>query len=296
MNNLQRHFGILKNTNKKVAIVFHICPGTTDKALVCELESLPTRLADAVESLLTSKEAQTGPFKEFYHLLARRISPDSRKPLINELHERRYLYTVDHNNVYVMPRQGISILLTDLIKELRNMGVNFNQEELEKKLIDKQVNQENLQENKLQNEQKQQVLQDENKSITKQQKENLEEVKIDDEKTLIVDEEVNKTEENLYSMNLKRQQLEEKNKVAMSILNSANNAMNELVRYLEKAVSMNPQLKSYIIENYDNIGSRVVQKVEEKNKQSEILYKREKVVTSSSFPTPKRGRPIKKGK
>lgn len=303
-----RHFGILKNTSKKVAIVFHVCPGTSDKALVCDLDSLPPRLSDMVDALLKSKEAQTGPFKEFYHLLARRISPESRIPLINELHNKNYLFATPHDNVLVMPKPSITIPLSRLISELRNMGVNFDQEKLEENL-NKSAKEENnvLSNENVNNSSKEIKNVPENKenleTFLKENYtiQNVEESNVDEkvEDNVFVDNKI-QNPENIYTLNIKKQEIEEKSKIAASLLKSAENALSELTRYLEKALAHDPNLENFIRSNYNNIADMIILKHKKEKEAEDFLYKREKVVTSSAFkppkvarPVPKRGRPIK---
>lgn len=300
MAEMLRHFGILKNTSKKVAIVFHICPGTTDKALVCDLDSLPPRLSDIVDSLLKSKEAQSGPFKEFYHLLARRISPESRTPLINELHNRNYLFATPHDNVLVMPKPSVTIPLSRLISELRNLGVNFDQEKLEENL-NKDLKEENQNNSKEIDNTKEESkkLEDDKEKLESFLKENY---SVDTDSLLAGEknkssetlEQKNETHENIYTLNIKKQEIEEKSKIAASLLKSAENALSELTRYLEKALAHDPTLEKFIRTNYNNIADMIIMKHQKEKEAEDLLYKREKVVTSSAFKPPKKGRPLRK--
>ena len=121
MSTFLKHVGILKNTSKRIVIVFHEIPGTTDRALVCDMEALPPRMHDAVMSIVESPEAQRGEIKDLYELLSRRLFPDSGVPVINELHNRGYLQSVAQNNVIVMPRPNVQIPLDILVSEIKRL-------------------------------------------------------------------------------------------------------------------------------------------------------------------------------
>ena len=121
MSTFLKHVGILKNTSKRVVIIFHEIPGTTDRALVCDMEALPPRMHDAVMSIVESPEAQRGEVKDLYDLLSRRLFPDSGLPVINELHNRNYLQSVFQNNVMVMPRPNVQIPLDILVSEIKRL-------------------------------------------------------------------------------------------------------------------------------------------------------------------------------
>jgi hypothetical protein len=121
MSTFLKHVGILKNTSKKVVLVFHELPGTSDQALVCDMEALPPRMHDAVMSIVESPEAQRGEIKDIYELLSRRLFPDTGVPVINELHNRGYLIKTPQNNVYVMPRPNVQISLDVLMAEIKRL-------------------------------------------------------------------------------------------------------------------------------------------------------------------------------
>jgi hypothetical protein len=124
MSTFLKHVGILKNTSKRVVIIFHEIPGTSDRALVCDMEALPPRMHDAVMSIVESQEAQRGEIKDIYELLSRRLFPDTGLPVINELHNRGYLQPVAQNNVMVMPRPNVQIPLDVLVSEIRRLNPN----------------------------------------------------------------------------------------------------------------------------------------------------------------------------
>ena len=128
MQKFMRHIGILKNTSKRVVIVFHELPGTNN-ALVCEVESLPMRLQDAVMNIVESSEAQSGELRDLYDFLSRRLFPDTGTPVINELHQRGYLIPIPQSSIIVMPRPNIQLALDKLIQEIRaqNPNYSFNQ-------------------------------------------------------------------------------------------------------------------------------------------------------------------------
>ena len=125
MQKFMRHIGILKNTSKRVVIVFHELPDTKN-ALVCEVESLPTRLQDAVMNIVESTEAQSGELRDLYDFLSRRLFPDTGTPVINELHQRGYLISVPQSSVIVMPRPNVQLALDKLIQEIRSQNPNYS--------------------------------------------------------------------------------------------------------------------------------------------------------------------------
>jgi hypothetical protein len=125
MADFLKHVGMLRNTGKHVAVVFHRMPGRNDNALVCDMEALPPRYHDAVESLLRGKEAQASECKNFYDILSRRIMPDDGIPMLNVLHNRGYLTATPIDNVLMVPRPNMSIPLRQLLETLESSGSSY---------------------------------------------------------------------------------------------------------------------------------------------------------------------------
>lgn len=125
MADFLKHVALLRNTGKHVAVVFHRMPGRNDHALVCDMEALPPRYHDAVESLLRGKEAQASECKNFYDILSRRLMPDDGIPMLNVLHNRGYLTATPIDNVLMTPRPNMSIPLRQLLETLESSGSSY---------------------------------------------------------------------------------------------------------------------------------------------------------------------------
>lgn len=315
-----KHLGKLKNTNKNIVVVFHILPGTKDQALVCDIDALPPRLADNVTEILYSGEAQQSPVQDLYYLFSRRLSSEGGKPIINELHERGYLMAVPQNLVLMTPRPNIVIPLDQLVRELlSNNGMKIDKSLYKELFQDEQkerqikVTTENLEEFSTNNNLSGDLPEDVVNALN-QAKREIENVQNKAKTSLDVPDELKPTHEvaldiikedikqpenknNVFEINKYQEELAKRNELSYAYLRNANNALSELEKNLQKAYAANPGLYDFIIQNYDNIGSRSINLVKKMKEDNQYLAKNAKVIDSSAFSAPKvrRGRPRKNG-
>lgn len=248
--NFTKHIGVIKNTNKKVAVVFHVLPGTKDKALVCDLESLPPRLADNMTEIIYSSDAQQPGFFDLYNVLARRLSTDGGIPLINELHMRNYLFAIPHNLVLMTPRPNIVIPLDQLVDELVKNGTIKLEENIEDNTPKEQKEETTYTSSE---------LTEENNDASNDDDEN-----------------------NIFSKN-------EKNpKLSKVYIEKAKTHLFELTKNIEMALYHNPDLEIFVKENFNNIANKVLEKTKLYNNQ--YITKKEKVISSNAFSAPKKVR------
>lgn len=243
MTSFLKHIGILKNTSKKVVIIFHELENSNGQALVCDMEALPARMHDALTSIVESNEAQNGETKDLYELLSRRLFPDTGTPVINELHNRGYLFTTPQSNVIVMPRPNVQIPLDVLMSEMKrlNSKLTKNQTDTNSGIpsdLPPDVRRAALQ--------AQQELQQ--ASATNQSSLLNEDVSVNASFDVVAD--LNKPVEgakapekfNQHSHNLRAEKTENRIALAQSLLKQASLLKQEVDGLIKKAVSLAPEL------------------------------------------------------
>ncbi len=274
MSMFLKHVGILKNTSKRVVIVFHEIPGTTDRALVCDMEALPPRMHDAVMGIVESQEAQRGEIKDIYELLARRLFPDTGVPVINELHNRGYLQSVAQNNVIVMPRPNVQIPLDILVSEIKRL----NSQKRTNTQVDLDIPTDVPPEVRQAALQAQRELVEKSKEKSTEDVENVESSDSYKQTTVVsnisttdvVDETVEKFNQHLHNQNMEK--TEGRIAIARNLLKQAELLSQEANSLIKKALAMAPELDPN-------------SKFEQSKVQTTVT--REKVVTNSDIPKPR---------
>jgi len=112
-----KHVGKLAATDSKCVVVMMQIPGKEDHALICESDSLPDRLHQAVMGIVESQEGQAT--KSLADLFARRYDPDTNIDILNTLHNSKRLRPVPVDQVYMVPAPGRVFPLNEIIKNMR---------------------------------------------------------------------------------------------------------------------------------------------------------------------------------
>ena len=113
---MKRHIARLLNTDQRCIVVMMQIPDREDHALICSIDNLPLRYEQSIMTLLESPEGQRE--ESLYHLLERRIMPDSGKTVLRTLHEEGMLTAIPVNRVIMMPRPNMPFPLADLLRQM----------------------------------------------------------------------------------------------------------------------------------------------------------------------------------
>ena len=113
MSEIMKHVGMIANTNKKIVVVFNQIPDREDHSLVVDMEALPERIHDPIESVLKSSEGQQA--HDLGHVLSRRYFPDTTEIILQHLHEAARLQAVPLESVIMLPRPNSPVPLKDIL-------------------------------------------------------------------------------------------------------------------------------------------------------------------------------------
>lgn len=114
MSTLKRHYGRLRNTDRRCIVVYMQIPNKEDHALVVDTDALPDSLHDALQDVVQSHEGQQTI--ELSNLLSRRIVPHLGIDIMNVLHKRGSLQAVPVDNVVMYPLPNSPIPLRQVIE------------------------------------------------------------------------------------------------------------------------------------------------------------------------------------
>lgn len=112
--NIKKHIGRLKNTDRRIAVVFMQIPNKEDHALVVDTDSLPDSYHDALMHVVDSVEGQQTPI--LANILSRRVLPDTGQDIMSSLHIRGFMQAQPISNIVMFPRPNMPMPLEDIIK------------------------------------------------------------------------------------------------------------------------------------------------------------------------------------
>lgn len=114
---IKRHIGRLKNTDRRIVVVFLQIPNKEDHALVVDTDSLPDSFHDALMHVVDSIEGQQTPI--LANILNRRILPDTGQDIMSSLHVRGFMQAQPISNILMFPRPNMPMPLEDIIKMMK---------------------------------------------------------------------------------------------------------------------------------------------------------------------------------
>lgn len=116
MSNM-KHVGQIKNTQKRVVVVFRELPGDADHCLVVDTDALPDWMHDNVINAVESPGAQQ--CANFYEYAQRTVFSDGTN-MLNTLHAQDRLSKHATTNIVMTPNNSVKLPLNelnDLIRE-----------------------------------------------------------------------------------------------------------------------------------------------------------------------------------
>jgi len=119
-----KHIGRIIATGKKCIIAYRTLPGDAYNCLIIPTESLPDVFHDALINLVESNTGQSS--YEFAEALARTNFPDG-SIMLSALHTQNKMIKVATDKIEMLPRPGVSIVLSELnqvIAEQRGIPVD----------------------------------------------------------------------------------------------------------------------------------------------------------------------------
>lgn len=112
-----KHVGHIKNTQKRVVVVFRELPGDPDHCLVVDTDALPDWMHDNIITAVESPGAQQSA--NFYEYAQRTVFSDGSN-MLSTLHTQGKLQKQATSNIVMTPNNSVSIALNelnDLIRE-----------------------------------------------------------------------------------------------------------------------------------------------------------------------------------
>lgn len=112
-----KHVGQIKNTQKRVVVVFRELPGDENSCLVVDTDALPDWMHDNVISAVESPGAQQ--CANFYEYAQRTVFSDGTN-MLNTLHAQKRLSKHATSNIVMTPNNSVKLPLNelnDLIRE-----------------------------------------------------------------------------------------------------------------------------------------------------------------------------------
>jgi hypothetical protein len=112
-----KHVGKIKNTQKRVVVMFRELPGDSDHCLVVDTDALPDWMHDNIISAVESPGAQQSA--NFYEYAQRTVFTDGSN-MLTTLHNQGRLQKQATSNIIMTPNNSVSIALNelnDLIRE-----------------------------------------------------------------------------------------------------------------------------------------------------------------------------------
>lgn len=114
---IKKHVGRLKNTDRRIVVVYIQIPNKEDHALVVDTDALPDRFHDALMQVIDSVEGQQAT--SLSSVLSRRILPDTGQDIMNALHHMGFLQAQPISNIMMYPRPNMPMPLEDIIKMMK---------------------------------------------------------------------------------------------------------------------------------------------------------------------------------
>ena len=119
-----KHVGRMKGTNKKCIVAFRTLPGDAYSCLVIPTESLDDSYHNSIINLVESPAGQAS--YEFAEAMDRTSFSDGSR-MLPSLHAKGKLVKIGTDSIEMLPRPGVSILLSELnqiIAEQRGLAVD----------------------------------------------------------------------------------------------------------------------------------------------------------------------------
>jgi hypothetical protein len=114
MSQLKRHIGRLKNTDRKIVVIYMQIPGKTNSALIVDTDALPDQFHEYLMTVVESDVAQNTV--NLADVLDRRPSPDAGINLMNSLHRRGFIRPEPVDNIIMFPRPNMPFPLSKIIE------------------------------------------------------------------------------------------------------------------------------------------------------------------------------------
>jgi hypothetical protein len=111
-----KHVGQIKNTQKRVVVVFRELPGDENSCLVVDTDALPDWMHDNVINAVESPGAQQSA--NFYEYAQRTVFSDGTN-MLNTLHAQNRLSKHSTTNIVMTPNNSVSIPLNELNNLIR---------------------------------------------------------------------------------------------------------------------------------------------------------------------------------
>ena len=106
---IRRHTGVVTGTGSRIFLVFRKIPDDEEYCLVVHADSLPDQLAQNLDSIVMSREAQAEV--DLYNVLHRRQFSDGSQ-VLNTLHERKLLSKMPVTSIEMTPLRGHTVPLS----------------------------------------------------------------------------------------------------------------------------------------------------------------------------------------
>lgn len=111
-----KHVGQIKNTQKRVVVMFRELPNDTDNCLVVDTDALPDWMHDNVISAVESPGAQQSA--NFYEYAQRTVFSDGSN-MLTTLHAQNRLSKHATTNIVMTPNNSVSVPLNELNDMIR---------------------------------------------------------------------------------------------------------------------------------------------------------------------------------
>jgi hypothetical protein len=106
---IRRHTGVVTGTGSRIFLVFRKIPDDEEYCLVVHADSLPDQLAQNLDTIVMSREAQAEV--DLYNVLHRRQFSDGSQ-VLNTLHERKLLSKMPVTSIEMTPLRGHTVPLS----------------------------------------------------------------------------------------------------------------------------------------------------------------------------------------
>jgi hypothetical protein len=114
-----KHVGKIKNTQKRVVVVFREIPNDENHCLVVDTDALPDWMHDNIISAVESPGAQSSA--NFYEYAQRTVFTDGTN-MLSTLHSTNRMQKVPTANILMTPNNSISISLDELNDMIRQQN------------------------------------------------------------------------------------------------------------------------------------------------------------------------------
>lgn len=113
---IKKHVGKIKSSDQRCVVVFMSLPDEPDQALIVNIEALHPRFEQMVLDVVDSTEGQAE--RDLASALARRTVPETNRSILEELHARGLMRKESVDNIIMLPRPNMPLMLRDILKEM----------------------------------------------------------------------------------------------------------------------------------------------------------------------------------